>query len=149
MVINCLTGFVYGLKPLCIAYIVIGNAIDLIFYFFLRYLFYFFCRHPRIYTSGFANRTFQHYRASSNYGIAVHNGIVHNNSSHANQYIIMHRTTMYNSIMPYRNIIANDSLGAFVRAMYNSSVLYVYFIAYAYTVYIAAQYCVKPYTAFI
>ena len=46
-------------------------------------------------------------RVSSNYTITTNFTIIHNNTTHAYQYIIVNFTAMNNCIMTYRNIITD------------------------------------------
>lgn len=87
-------------KPICIADIIIGDSVNFAVDHFLRDIFYFPGGNACINTSGFANCTFSNYGTGSNDGIAVYYRTIHDNSTHANQNIIMNCTTMYDSIMP-------------------------------------------------
>jgi hypothetical protein len=61
----------------------------------------------------------------------------------------MHGASMYNCSVPYRNIAANTGGGFFIGAMNDGTVLYIYFISYAYVMHIASHYRCKPNAAVV
>jgi hypothetical protein len=56
---------------------------------------------------------------------------------------------MYKGVMTNRNIVANNGFGAFIRAVNDGAILYIYFISYAYAVYIAPHHGIEPDAAII
>ena len=129
--------------------IIICNTIYLPLYQVFGNILYFTRRHPGIDYTGFYPGTFKHHGACSDDGVAVNLRVIHDNGAHAYQYIIMQRTTMYDSIVPDGNIIANGGFCFLVRAMYDRAILYVHFITDPDAVHIAAYNCIEPYAAII
>src|SRR5688572_5893949 len=62
--------------------------------------------------------------------------IVHDDSTHTNEHIVVNSATMNDGIVPNGNIITNDRLGFFIRAMNYSAILYIHFITHADAVHI-------------
>src|SRR5690606_25722677 len=72
--------------------------------------------------------------------------IIHNDSTHSYQYIIMYGTSMHNSIMTYRDIITYKSRMFLICTMNYSSILHIYFVSHFYIMYIATYYRIVPNT---
>ena len=75
--------------------------------------------------------------------------IIHYNRPHTDQYIVMHRTAMYNRIMANGYIIANSSAVFLIRAMDAGAILHIYFIAQFNKVHITPYHGIEPKTAVI
>jgi hypothetical protein len=79
--------------------------------------------------------------------VAFYNAIVHNNTSHTYQNIVMYGATMDYGVMPNRYVVAYIGWGGLVSGMYNGTVLHIDFIAHFYVIDIASNYGIKPNTA--
>lgn len=108
-----------------------------------------FGRYACINTAGFADRAFQHNGAGGNDRITPYFSIIHDNCTHSNQHIIMYAAAMYNGIMPDGNIVPDDRFGFVHGGMDDRTILYVYLIAHADTVYVAANNGIEPETALV
>ena len=75
--------------------------------------------------------------------------IIHHNCSHAYQHVIIYNASMHYCIVSDAHIISNYSRSFQISAVYNSTILHIYLIAKAYTVYISPYYCIKPNTTVI
>src|SRR5690606_39720883 len=70
---------------------------------------------------------------------------VNNNSAHNKQYINIYDTTMYNSIMPNIDIIANFSTITLISTMNSYIILYIAVISYFYVIHISPYHSIEPY----
>ena len=84
------------------------------------------------------------YRSCSNYGVAFYQTIIHNNGAHADKYIVLYGTSVDYGIVSYGNIVSNNKRIFFVGAMEHHIVLYIYFVAHFYIVYIATDNGIVP-----
>jgi hypothetical protein len=73
---------------------------------------------------------------------------VHHNGPHANEYIVMDGTSMHHGVVPNGYIVANGGGVLLEGAVYDSSILHVYAVAYFNKMHIASYYGVKPKTTF-
>ena len=115
----------------------------------MRNILYFFCWHPCINAARLYHRIFQYYCTCCNNTITANSYIIHYNSTHSYQYIIGYNASMYYCIVSNANIISNNNFGFLISTMNYSSILHIYFVAEANTVYIAPYYSIKPYTAIV
>src|SRR5688572_896821 len=79
----------------------------------------------------------------------MHDGFVHYDRTHPDQYIIMYDTTMNDRIVTDRNIISNCCATLPECAMNNSSILYVHFVSHPDKIYISPDHGVEPGAAVI
>src|SRR5690606_20151995 len=105
--------------------------------------------HSRVDATRFANSILQHNRSCRDDGIAVHDAIIHHNRSHSNQYIVVNRAAVDDSIVTYRYIVADSGACSLVGAMNHRSVLHVYFVSHSDEVYIAPHHGIEPDAAII
>src|SRR5690606_38111272 len=81
--------------------------------------------------------------------IALHDTIVHNDTAHSNQHIIMDGATVHNGIMAYGHIIANSCWRFLIRGVDNCSILNVYFVTDFNIVDISSNHGIEPNTALL
>lgn len=136
-------------EPIRIRYIIIGDPADLTADHFLRDILDLFSWHTCINASRFTHRIFQYYGSRSNDRVAVHDGIIHHNSAHPDQYIVVHRTAVYDSIVTDGNIIANRCAAFLKRTMNAGAVLNVDFIPHPDKIHIAPHHSIEPDAAII
>ena len=127
----------YSSEPSRIFHIVLRDPVDLSADELLADVFYFFGRNAGVNTARLHFRAFQNHGARCNDRIAANLCIVHYNSAHAYQHIVIDRTTMYEGVMPNRHIVADNGLRAFIGTMNNGAILDIHFITYTNAVYIA------------
>ena len=75
--------------------------------------------------------------------------MVHHYGPHAYQHIVFDGAAMHDGAMAYRDEIANGGWCLLIGTVYDSSVLYVYFVADFDVVYIATHYGSEPHAAII
>src|SRR5689334_3522943 len=91
----------------------------------------------------------QNHRSRRYNSITLHYGIIHYNGAHAYKHIIMNSAPMHNGIVPYGNIVTNDSFCTLKCAMNNRPILHIHFVPHTNDIHIAAEHRVKPYAAII
>jgi hypothetical protein len=136
-------------EPIRIPYIVISDPVDLAMYQLFGNILYFFSRHTGINTSGFTDRILQYHGAGRNDRIAVHDRIIHHDSSHPDQYIIMQRAAVHDRMMTDRDIIPNCCAIPLESAMDAGAILHIYFVTDLNEVHIASDNRIEPETAII
>jgi hypothetical protein len=94
-------------------------------------------------------RAFQHNSAGCDDGVAADLGIVHDDGAHADENFIAEFAAVYDSVVTDGDVVANKGLGLLVSGVYDHAVLYVYFIADADAVDVAAYDGIEPDTYII
>jgi hypothetical protein len=75
--------------------------------------------------------------------------MIHHDGAHANQYIVLQRTTMHQRIMPNAAKITNLSARFLIGAMDDGSILDIHSLADADGVYITTDYRIEPEAAMV
>src|SRR5215218_10186627 len=88
--------------------------------------------------------SFQYHSASRYNTVTLYYTAVHYDRPHPNEYIIVERTTMHQSIMPNAYIVANVGCVLLVCAMDTGAILHIHLIAHFYVVHIAANNGIEP-----
>ncbi len=136
-------------EPIGIFYIIIGDPLDLIMDQLLGDILDFFGRDPRIDAARFADHIFQHHGPGSNNRMAVHNGIVHDDRTHTDQYIVMQGAAMYNGMMSDRDFVPNGGAIALVSTVDAGPVLHIDLVPDIDEIHVSAYDGIEPKTAVI
>ena len=139
-----LFGLIHFFEPLRVANIVVGNAVDLTLEPFARYLFYLFGWYASVNGAFLANSAFQHYGTGGYDAVSTNLYIIHNDSTHANKYIIGHFAAVNDGIVADGDIVTYFDGGFLIRAMDTGPILHIYLIAHTYTIDIATNDGIEP-----
>src|SRR5690606_41993005 len=84
-----------------------------------------------------------------NDGIALHHTIVHDDTAHAHQHIVLDGATVHDGIVTYGNVVANGCRGFLISAVDHGAILYIYLVAHFDEVHITANHGIEPDTALV
>jgi hypothetical protein len=137
------------LEPPCIDTIVVGDAFDLAGNQVGGDILDLSGGNTAVNGAGLDPGALQYHCAGGNDGIGADTGIVHDDSTHANQHFILDCTAMYDGIMTDRYVVADYHLGFLVGSVDDDAILDVYFVTDPDAVDIAPDDGIEPDTALI